>query len=292
MPWLWLTALLAVAFTCATVIEPAFRQWSRREILHQSVLADLMGDSRRLFANHFFIESDVYLHGGYYPSIFDRPQESSVAPAQEAVTAVAKAHHEEEEPGHQHDEHCAHDFLGKPRNWLDRFERNFFPSQHIHLGEEKGRAGEAREILPWIRLSADLDPQRVETYTVGAFWLRQMNQTDEALRFLREGLRANPRSFEILYDLGCCYEARKDDPLARNLWELALRYWREQAAGGKSPDKLAVAEILLHLARLEVRDGHRDKAVGYLEMLKKVSPTPQEVQKRIEEVKAGLPFGG
>jgi len=32
----------------------------------------LLGDGRRLFANHFFIMADVYFHSGYYPSVFDR----------------------------------------------------------------------------------------------------------------------------------------------------------------------------------------------------------------------------
>ena len=33
-----------------------------------------MGDSRRLFANQFFVEADVYFHSGYYPTIFDTPE--------------------------------------------------------------------------------------------------------------------------------------------------------------------------------------------------------------------------
>ena len=149
---------------------------------------------------------------------------------------------------------------------------------------------DVREIRPWLKLSAELDPQRIETYTVGAYWLRQMKKQDEALQFLREGLRANPASCEILFELGCCYEERNDPVLARNLWELALGRWREQAAGPAQPDRLLLAEMLTHLARLEVRANRRDKAISYLEVLKKISPTPQEIQKRIEEVRAGLPF--
>jgi len=40
-----------------------------------------------------------------------------------------------------------------------------------------------REILPWLRLSAELDPQRVETYTVAAYWLRNMGKIAEAEQF-------------------------------------------------------------------------------------------------------------
>ncbi len=294
MHWLWLTALLAGAFTLSTTLEPRFRQWSQRKAPPQGALAALMGDSRRLFANHFFTESDVYLHGGYYPSIFDNQEARPPAVAQQAGVKAAEPHHDDDddkaEPGHQHDEHCAHDFLGKPRNWIDALGRNFFPSKHVHLGDGKGTMAEAREILPWMKLSAELDPQLVDSYTVGAYWLRQMNKRDEALQFLREGLRNNPESYEILFELGRCYEDRKDVPMARNLWELALRRWRQQQGGEKKPDKFILAQILTHLTRLEVRENHRDVAVGYLEVLQKISPVPQEIQKRIDEVKAGQSF--
>src|SRR6266478_4836489 len=75
-------------------------------------------------------------------------------------------------------------FLCKPRDWIDAFSRKFFPSVHTHLDEggpqghsasagDLGQGAEVREILPWLRLSADLDPNRVETYTVTAYWLRR-----------------------------------------------------------------------------------------------------------------------
>lgn len=294
MNWLVLSGLLVAAFTLSTTLEPRFRQWSQRKAPPQGALAALLGDSRRLFANHFFVESDVYLHGGYYPGIFDRPENFPNAAAQQAgAQAVGPDHdadHDEHASGHHHDEHCGHDFLGQPRNWIDAFGRNFFPSKHTHLGEGKSSMADAREILPWMKLSAELDPQRVDSYTVGAYWLRQMGKNAEALQFLREGLRNNPESYEILYELGRCFEEKNAPVLARNLWELALSRWREQQGRQKEPDKLLLAQILTHLTRLEVRANHRDQAVVYLEVLKKISPAPQEIQKRIAEVKAGQPF--
>ena len=291
MNWLAFTGLLAVAFALATTLEPSFRQWSQRKAPPQGALAALMGDSRRLFANHFFIESDVYLHGGYYPGIFDNAGNVPNAAVRQAGGQAVEPHHDDDHaPGHQHDEHCLHDFLGQPRNWIDAFGRNFFPSQHTHLGDGKTSLADAREILPWMKLSAELDPQRVESYTVGAYWLRQMGKPAEALQFLRDGLRNNPQSYEILYELGRCYEEKKDHVLARNLWELSLQRWREQQGREEEPDKLLLAQILTRLTRLEVRENHREQAVAYLEVLKKISPVPQEIQKRIEEVKAGQPF--
>jgi len=46
----------------------------------------------------------------------------------------------------------------------------------------------------------------VDTYTVAAFWLRsKLGKVSEAEQFLREGLRANPDSDQILFALGQLY---------------------------------------------------------------------------------------
>jgi tetratricopeptide (TPR) repeat protein len=281
MARLWLILLLAGAFTLATLLDPAGRRWSQRKAPAQGVVAALLGESRRLFANHFFIQSDVYLHSGYYPSIFDY---QDLPPGKGAHSEALRS------SSHEPDEHCSHNFLGAPRNGLDAFGRNFFPAKHTHLGDEHHAEAEAREILPWIKFAAEMDPQRAETFAVGAFWLRQLKRTDEALAFLREGRQANPDNYEILFELGDCYAEKQNPAMARNLWELALRRWHEQQDASEKPDLLSLAQVLTSLARLEVRENHRDQAVLYLEQLKKISPVPGEIQKRIQEVKAGLPF--
>ena len=117
-----------------------------------------MGDSRRLFANHFFAMADAYFHSGFYPTIFDTP--------------------EPEEPGHLTENRTRsmrrktpdideETFLGQPSDWIDRFGRHFYPTVHTHLS-----GGNEREILPWLKLSAEMDPKRIETYVTAAYWLR------------------------------------------------------------------------------------------------------------------------
>ena len=86
----------------------------------------------------------------------------------------------EGEPAAEEHEKQMH-FLGPPRDWIERFGRHFIITEHTHL------AGKNRsEILPWLKLSAELDPQKIETYTVAAFWLRDLGKIKEAERFLRE----------------------------------------------------------------------------------------------------------
>src|SRR4051812_3792589 len=67
MPRLILALLLVCCFTIATELEPWFQNWNAPRNGSASVLQMLLGDSRRLFANHFFAKADAYFHSGYYP---------------------------------------------------------------------------------------------------------------------------------------------------------------------------------------------------------------------------------
>ena len=284
-PYLVLVLLITVCFTVATATQPLALSWSVRAQA-DSVLKVLLGDGRRIFANHFYTQADVAFHSGYYPSIFDNLEKPKASPMQGG--------HDEHDDHQVHDEHSDHGedahekemaFLNQPRDWIERFGRHFFVTEHTHLAN-----GKEREILPWLRLSAELDPQRVETYTVAAFWLRtQLGKVDEAEQFLREGLRANPRSYEILFSLGqLLYENRHDPTRARNLWEVALRRWQEQESGKDEPDVSGLRDIALHLARLEEEQGNLRHAIQHLELAKKVSPQPEALQKQIDDLRSRL----
>jgi tetratricopeptide (TPR) repeat protein len=235
----------------------------------------MFGEGRRLFANHFFEQADVYFHSGYYPSIFDRRE-----PVSGRHMAGDDSHEDEDE----HEREMA--FLKTPTDWIDRFGRKFRVTEHSHL-----EGGKEREILPWLKLSAELDPQRIETYTVASYWLRnRLGQVKEAEQFLRQGLHANPNSHEILFELGRLnLENYHDKSRARNLWELALRRWQEQEAPKKEPDTFALAEITTNLSRLEQEEGNIEQAIKYLEIAKSGSPRPEVLQKQIDELK--LKFG-
>ncbi len=292
-PTFILSLLLVASFGLAAKLVPDFESHGKRT-RDEGFLAAVLGDGRRLFANHFVTKADVYFHSGYYPTMFDQ---NSVPRSTRMAMAAGVA---EKNGGH---EEC--DYLGAPRDWLDRFSRNFYITKHTHLGEhgehdahdhaEKDHAGEEphseapREILPWLRLSAELDPQRVETYTVAAYWLRQrMGRVDQAEQFLREGWRANPNSPEILYELGRVFaENRKDAARARNVWELALRKWTQFENVKPDPNTFVRQQILIGLVNLEEDAGNVDRAIAYLETLKTLSPNPAELTKRIASLKSG-----
>ncbi|HXG49285.1 MAG TPA: hypothetical protein VNO52_16800 [Methylomirabilota bacterium] len=305
---LGLLLLGVTAFGLATTLEPWFQTWAGSRTASGSALQVALGDGRRLFARHAYARADAYFHNGYYPSIYDGHDGYEKAHIADGLHELEGANGAEREA----------DFLGQPRDWIERFSRHFFPSVHRHLGEatscqhcehghgenhdhghghdqdsgDPGHAGgQEREILPWLQLSARLDPQHIETYVVGAFWLRKaLQRSHEAERLLREGLQANPGSHEILFELGRIYfEDRQDAARARNVWELALAGWRKHEPGRKEPNELLRMQLLGNLARLEEQAGNVTRALEYLEELLTVSPSKDAVRKWIDDLRAKAP---
>lgn len=282
------------AFTLATVLEPKWSGMQRQQA--RSVIDLLVGDGKRLFADYFVQKADVYFHNGYYPSIFDQLPNKGGS----HLTESANAHHAGETPEEhaahagKEDEHDDHDekrheaemnFLGDSRDFIEAFGRNFFISKHAHM-----KNAESKELLPWFKISAELDPHRVETYTVAAFWLRSsLKKVDEAEEFLREGWKENPESYAILLELGKLYEAdRQDYDRARNVWELALKKWDAQERGKEHPDLFAREQILAHLVELEAQHGDLSRCLAYLRQLEPLSPHPETIRKHIADIQAKL----
>jgi tetratricopeptide (TPR) repeat protein len=292
MPGLLLTLAFVCCFCLATWIEPWYQTWSAKAGRSASVLNILMGDSRKLFATHFFVKADVYFHSGYYPTIFDRPKsgKSSEMTSHADHHDKDEHHNEKTQPGEK-DEHHEYsseglDFLDVPKDWIERFGRHFFPVEHTHLGKN----GDEREILPWLKISAELDPQRIETYVTAGYWLHhRLGKPDEAEQFLREGLRANPDSYEILSELGEVYFENKNEPdVARNLWELALQKWNRQKNSDAKPNDFAHEQILVQLVKLEEQEQNLPQLLFYLEELKKIAFDTKMIDQEIQEVRARL----
>jgi tetratricopeptide (TPR) repeat protein len=147
-------------------------------------------------------------------------------------------------------------------------------------------------MLPWLELSARLDPKSIKSYTEGAYWLRELHKDDQADQFLREGLRQNPESYEIRLELGRLYFDNGDFERARNILEVALQRWREQE-NPKPVDqqnRFSAEQIVSCIARVEDRLGNHERAISWLELLKKISPHPEQIEQRIAEVRAGKPL--
>jgi tetratricopeptide (TPR) repeat protein len=271
-----LVFLFVCCLTLATVLVPQFNQWHNGGDSSAGVLVTLVGDSRQLFAHEFFAMADSYFHSGFYPTIFDvkKPGSESDLKEESRQKPEGAGQHEEEQS-----------FLGEPKDWIDRFGRNFYPVIHTHL-----RGGNEREMLPWLKLSADMDPHEIDTYLTASYWLRtSLNKPEEAEQFLREGLRANPDSYEILLELGRVYfYNRKNNFVSRNIFVLARQKWLRQQAAGNKPDPHAFEEILGEIVKTDRAQGDLKQEIVDLEELQQVAPAKASLQQQIDDAKAKL----
>jgi tetratricopeptide (TPR) repeat protein len=267
--------LLTACFALATVLEPSFERLRPTTDSSAGVLIALMGDSRRIFATHFFSQADAYFHSGFYPTIFDNAKP-------EAPSHLKEEAREHERPGHHDDDDS---FLGAPKDWIDEFGRHFYPTVHTHLSGDN-----AREILPWLKLSAEMDPTQIETYVTASYWLRTtLNKPQDAEEFLRQGLRANPDSYEILLELGRVYfYNKKDSRVARNIWELALNKWEKQESAGEKPDQHDHEEIIGEILRADRDQNDLQAQLADLQELIKISPSKGTLEPQLREVEDKL----
>ena len=281
-----LIASLVFCFGLAAHLLPQFWDLERQNHQSNNFFALLLGDSSRIFANSAYMEADSYYHSGYYPTIFDNNSNFKTAHMAADTGAVASHNRGEEET----------DFMGPPRDWIDSFGRHFIPNRHTHLdeggpAEDLSTSSEVREILPWLKLSAELDPHDVNTYIVTAFWLRtRMNKVDEAEEVLRDGLRENPNNSQLLFELGRVrFENYADVVRARNIWEAAVGQLQKKIAGEKKgeldfDDRFMFEQLETKLAQLEAFAGNNAAAIGHWEKVKMVSPNPAAVQQHIEDI--------
>jgi hypothetical protein len=289
---LLLVALLIFCFGVAAHLQPQFQALENSQKQSDNFFSLLLGSSGRIFANSFFVKADAYYHSGYYPTIFDN-NAAFQTPHLAADTGAVASHNQDE----------AENFMGPPRDWIDAFGRHFMPNRHSHLdeggpAEDLSDSKEVREILPWLKLSAQLDPQDIKTYVVTAYWLRtRMYQVGEAEQVLRDGLRNNPGNPQLLYELGRVYdETYHDSNRSRNIWEAGLRSWAQEKPGVSESsrlewknenfdDRFIFEQLQTSLAKLEQKAGNTDAAIAHWEKTKAASPQPAGIQTLIDTLK-------
>ena len=296
--------LVVACIGAAATLDRWFMSWAGNRAAELNPLRFAIGDGQKIFAGHFYRKADVYFHSGMYPSIFDNNESFQTAHIG-ADAGVADSRNSGNEGN----------FLGEPRDLIERFSRYFFPSQHTHLdaggavahghdhshgghghdhhhhhgeGElaDEGGSGEVREMLPWLKLAQQLDPEDPLTYTVTAYWLRnRMHKPREAEAAVREGLRHLPNHPALLFELGRIYsDQHQDVPRARNVWRAARKSWQEQEASQPEPDTFMLGQILAHLGILESEAGNLELAIDYWQQAKLFSPAPEAVAERIAEL--------
>lgn len=294
--WLLLIALFVLCFGLGAGLQPPYQAIENDNGQSNNFFLRLFGDSSRIFANAAFVKADEYYHSGYYPTIFDN-NEAFKTPHMAEDTGAVASHNQGEETA----------FMGPPRDWIDAFARHFVPNRHTHLDQggptdDLSTSSEVREILPWLDLATQMNPQDIRTYLVISFWLRtSLNQASEAEHVLRGGLRANPGNPQLLFELGRIYFDDYHDPAqARKIWEAGVQSWMKEKPGvpmserlqfnnATFDDRFVYEQLQVHLAQLEGSLGNSDAAIVHLKQAELASPDPKDLQKMIDELKYKRP---
>jgi len=166
--------------------------------LHErDLLYKILGEARRILSISAYINADVYYHGGVYK--IDTTECDHVGHDAEHVEGEC-----------EHEVHVK----GAKETKIPKWNILPFIGEKINIGEHRHLYGEEeKELLPWYNYAAKLDPYNVDAYVLGGYTVgRGLGRTKEAIKFLNEGLRHNPDSWEIYGELGWVYYTNKKDP--------------------------------------------------------------------------------
>jgi tetratricopeptide (TPR) repeat protein len=326
--------LLSAGIGLAAALDRWYMSWPGNRAAELSPLQTAIGDGQKIFAGHFYRKADVYFHSGMYPSIFDGPQANQAErigqdaglvgstgaadghellaaprdiierfsrhffPSQhthlDAVTAGEHHTHDgdHDHHGHGHDHSHTHDHGHSHDHDHDH------GHSHSHDEHGAGAAGEVREVLPWLKIAQELDPENPLTYTVTAYWLRvRMNKPREAELLLREGLRHLPNHPVLLFEMGRLHyqpladetaRTQQDLDRARNIWRHAVRAWQQQQLGQPEPDLFILEQLLTHLGKLEEDAGNLARSLEFWEQARTLAPQREGIPQRIAELREKL----
>jgi tetratricopeptide (TPR) repeat protein len=105
---------------------------------------------------------------------------------------------------------------------------------HINLGVAHYQLGQLDQAQMAFQSAVQLDPANgISRYNLGCV-LEELGELDEAVDHLKQAARIMPAHADVRFNLALAYEKRGEPRLAREQWELYLRYapygpWADQA---------------------------------------------------------------
>ena len=248
------------------------------------VMALLFGEARKVVSNSMFDRAELYFHGGVQEAA-DECAATGHSHAESPGGALAAAASLPDDQA-KHAEHAEHDgqaaSAGREWDWWSAINRRVHPAAHQHLPA----TGE-KEVVPWLWASAKVDPHNVQAYSVGAYWLgRRLGNWDEAVRFIEEGIRHNPESFDLEFCRGELLVARYPRAPEKSLraFEAALQKLKPEQFADVADLEMFRRRLLQYLGDLNLRAGDLAAARKWYQELLRIYPQHGGVQKKLQEI--------
>jgi tetratricopeptide (TPR) repeat protein len=151
-----------------------------------------------------------------------------------------------------------------------------------HERMEKHYWARDKATLPLYRLITALDPHNENAYDFGAYHLAiNFKKTDQAIDFLREGLKYNPRSFKLHFTMGDIYYTDSNFTSAITYYEKAFNL---------TNDLLEIKNVLRRLFWSNRKLERYKEANKYLQMwsrLDPVDPLPARFSSEMQQIMSG-----
>jgi tetratricopeptide (TPR) repeat protein len=258
-------------------------------VFHQDMIYKMIGESRRIFSRVCMMRADEYFHGGVTLAAqkcrygANAPKPSPHAQQEHALHQIK---------GEDHHHHHAHEedhsafkkveaIKGVPRwNCLLYLGELINIDKHMHLREE-----EQKEMVPWYIFAVQLDPHNVHAYVIGGYWIGTvLEDTEEAIRFLKRGLTQNPKAWPIYAALGELYFQQQKDygQALRSFQKAASLFTKENVTPHES------WEVYLFIAACHEWLGNTQKALTTYENILKYFPDDKVSRQKVEELRSEL----
>jgi tetratricopeptide (TPR) repeat protein len=229
-----------------------------RNIRNKSAAALILGEIRSSMSDIMFIKTELYLHSGVSyklnldydalsskGNVVEKNQDQEITLKNllpEDKTGHDEHNHEHPDAASAEDDELHFNCQGAEtviptrqkdfRGIIGELHRRVKPWQdpskpHLHT--------QGSELLPWYRLMTLSDPHNIRGYMIGAWWLKHFQkkpQLLEATKFLDEGIRYNPDSFQLFLMKGHITSTLEDHEETRQLYRKAA----ELAIQKRPPD--------------------------------------------------------
>ena len=251
-------------------------------ILERDVFFRTLGEAKDLVSDLSYLKADEYYHGGVKHK--DSQPHLCVFSEKEIQIGKQEVEHEHKEEETERPE-CLHEVIREKEierkkiskfNILSRIGERLYIHQHRHL-----HGKEEREIIPWLYYSVKLNPHNVKAYVIGGYWIgSRLGRVDEALKFLNEGLKHNPDTWEIYSEVGSLYFHQKQD------YQQAIKFFSKAVSfmTDDNSDEHDKSHAFTFLAASYDRTGNLDKAIEYYRKDVELFPKHRGFKRRLKEL--------
>jgi len=173
--------------------------------------------------------------------------------------------------------------LGEMRYTLAAFV--WLKADYYHHDAEASRQPwtENKSLMPLIRLVTYLDPHFVQAYDFGGYHLAvNLKKPEEGINLLQEGIRNNPDSFDLLWEMGYVLSGQKRYSEAIPYLLKALPLAEQKSTMDDVAEKKVW--IISRLAHAYYAEKDYDKALEYCREWRLLKPNYNWPRQKIEEI--------